>query len=105
RIEIIDGEVNVYHDRVVQYQLKSMQYLGPILMGIGSFILIIACVVTLESRDKHAQVITEESMSFKKRRMMSIEERAELSMNEVSPDDESPFTPMAENQTTIDQYN
>ncbi|PIO58757.1 hypothetical protein TELCIR_19800, partial [Teladorsagia circumcincta] len=105
RIEIIDGEVNVYHDRVVQYQLKSMQYLGPILMGIGSFILIIACVVTLESRDKHAQVITEESMSFKKRRMMSIEERAELSMNEVSPDDESPFTPMAENQATVDQYN
>ncbi|KAK6022391.1 hypothetical protein OSTOST_11917 [Ostertagia ostertagi] len=83
-----------------------MQYLGPILMGIGSFILIIACVVTLESRDKHAQVITEESMSFKKRRMMSIEERAELSMNEVSADDdESPITPMVENQTTVDQYN
>ncbi|KAK5978104.1 hypothetical protein GCK32_015622 [Trichostrongylus colubriformis] len=100
RIEIIDGEVNIYHDRVVQYQLKSMQYLGPILMGIGSFILIIACVVTLESRDKHAQVITEESMSCKKRRMMSIEERAELSMNEIGPEDETPITPMVENQTT-----
>ncbi|CAJ0595026.1 unnamed protein product [Cylicocyclus nassatus] len=70
RVEVIDGTVNVYHDRVVQYQLKSMQYLGPILMGIGSFILIIACVVTLESRDKHAQVITEESMSFKRRRLI-----------------------------------
>ncbi|XGW19906.1 hypothetical protein V3C99_003609, partial [Haemonchus contortus] len=104
RIEIIDGEVNIYHDRVVQYQLKSMQYLGPILMGIGSFILIIACVVTLESRDKHAQVITEESMSFKKRRMISIEERAELSVNEISPADESLMTLMVENQATVDQH-
>ncbi|EPB78873.1 hypothetical protein ANCCEY_02050 [Ancylostoma ceylanicum] len=25
RIEVVDGTVNVYHDRVVQYQLKSMQ--------------------------------------------------------------------------------
>ncbi|KAK6045895.1 hypothetical protein COOONC_16600 [Cooperia oncophora] len=81
-----------------------MQYLGPILMGIGSFILIIACVVTLESRDKHAQVITEESMSFKKRRMMSIEERAELSINERTSEDESPVTPMIENKTKVDNY-
>ncbi|KIH53707.1 hypothetical protein ANCDUO_16159, partial [Ancylostoma duodenale] len=25
RIEIVDGTPNIYHDRVVQYQLKSMQ--------------------------------------------------------------------------------
>uniref|UniRef100_A0A914RD07 Uncharacterized protein n=1 Tax=Parascaris equorum TaxID=6256 RepID=A0A914RD07_PAREQ len=29
-----------------RYQLKSLQYVGPILMGVGSFILIIACVIT-----------------------------------------------------------
>ncbi|VDP31054.1 unnamed protein product [Heligmosomoides polygyrus] len=105
RIEIIDGAVNVYHDRVVQYQLKSMQYLGPILMGIGSFILIIACVVTLESRDKHAQVITEESMSFKKRRLMSIEERAEMATNEVAlTDSDSPAPAWPDNQTKSDLY-
>ncbi|EYC04670.1 hypothetical protein Y032_0086g1918 [Ancylostoma ceylanicum] len=105
RIEVVDGTVNVYHDRVVQYQLKSMQYLGPILMGIGSFILIIACVVTLESRDKHAQVITEESMSFKRRRLMSIEERAELSMNEVAPGENSPAAlEESDNQTTLNQF-
>uniref|UniRef100_A0A0K0DBH7 FtsX-like permease family protein n=1 Tax=Angiostrongylus cantonensis TaxID=6313 RepID=A0A0K0DBH7_ANGCA len=56
RMEVVDGSIIVSHDRIVQYQLKSMQYLGPILMGIGTFILIIACVVTLESRDKHTQV-------------------------------------------------
>ncbi|RCN28519.1 hypothetical protein ANCCAN_25737, partial [Ancylostoma caninum] len=105
RIEVVDGTVNVYHDRVVQYQLKSMQYLGPILMGIGSFILIIACVVTLESRDKHAQVITEESMSFKRRRLMSIEERAELSMNEVAPGEDIPAAlEESDNQTTLNQF-
>ncbi|KAL6731408.1 hypothetical protein Aduo_002278 [Ancylostoma duodenale] len=105
RIEIVDGTPNIYHDRVVQYQLKSMQYLGPILMGIGSFILIIACVVTLESRDKHAQVITEESMSFKRRRLMSIEERAELSMNEVAPAEDSPAAlEESDNQTTLNQF-
>ncbi|VDM81281.1 unnamed protein product [Strongylus vulgaris] len=71
-------------------------------MGIGSFILIIACVVTLESRDKHAQVITEESMSFKRKRLMSIEERAELSANEVVLSKDSPITPteVSEVQTT-----
>lgn len=43
-------------DDSLRYKLKSMQYIGPILMGIGMFLLIIACVITLESRDKHAQV-------------------------------------------------
>ncbi|ETN84595.1 hypothetical protein NECAME_06831 [Necator americanus] len=82
-----------------------MQYLGPILMGIGSFILIIACVVTLESRDKHAQVITEESMSYKRRRLISIEERAELSQNEVAPGEESPVAlDESDHQATLNQF-
>ncbi|CAI2294801.1 unnamed protein product [Caenorhabditis sp. 36 PRJEB53466] len=86
KIEIIDGSEHVTYDRMVQYQLKSMQYLGPILMGIGSFILIIACVVTLESRDKHAQIITEESILQKRRRLLSEEEKAEH--NDVFIDDD-----------------
>ncbi|GMT01300.1 hypothetical protein PENTCL1PPCAC_23474, partial [Pristionchus entomophagus] len=61
----------ITHDRVVQYHLKSMQYIGPILMGIGTFVLIIACVITLESRDKHAQIITEESAGARARRAES----------------------------------
>ncbi|KIH62333.1 hypothetical protein ANCDUO_07386 [Ancylostoma duodenale] len=75
RIEIVDGTPNIYHDRVVQYQLKSMQ------------------------------VITEESMSFKRRRLMSIEERAELSMNEVAPGEDSPAAlEESDNQTTLNQF-
>ncbi|CAD6184366.1 unnamed protein product [Caenorhabditis auriculariae] len=79
RVEIVNGTEKMYHDKLIQYQLKSMQYLGPILMGIGCFILIVACVVTLESRDKHAQIITEESiMSKKRKRLLSTAENNEL---------------------------
>eukprot|EP00081_Caenorhabditis_elegans_P007700 NP_001263531.1 Uncharacterized protein CELE_R05D7.3 [Caenorhabditis elegans] len=87
KVEIIDGSEKVSYDRMIQYQLKSMQYLGPILMGIGSFILIIACVVTLESRDKHAQIITEESILQKRRRLIS-EEEEKAEHNDVFIDDD-----------------
>uniref|UniRef100_A0A914MYR3 Uncharacterized protein n=1 Tax=Meloidogyne incognita TaxID=6306 RepID=A0A914MYR3_MELIC len=40
----------------LRFILKSMQYVGPILMGLGMFLLIVACVITLESRDRHAQI-------------------------------------------------
>uniref|UniRef100_A0A915B1B0 Transmembrane protein 200A n=1 Tax=Parascaris univalens TaxID=6257 RepID=A0A915B1B0_PARUN len=55
-----------------RYQLKSLQYVGPILMGVGSFILIIACVITLESRDKHAQIIHEESKELRKKQSANL---------------------------------
>ncbi|EFP02739.1 hypothetical protein CRE_28328 [Caenorhabditis remanei] len=92
KIEIIDGNEHVTYDRMIQYQLKSMQYLGPILMGIGSFILIIACVVTLESRDKHAQIITEESILQKRRRLIS-EEEEKAEHNDVFIDDDEDKEP------------
>lgn len=92
KIEVIDGTEQVSHDRMIQYQLKSMQYLGPILMGIGSFILIIACVVTLESRDKHAQIITEESILQKRRRLIS-EEEEKAEHNDVFVDDDEDREP------------
>ncbi|KHJ77898.1 hypothetical protein OESDEN_22482 [Oesophagostomum dentatum] len=73
-------------------------------MGIGSFILIIACVVTLESRDKHAQVISE-GTSFKRKQLLSIEERAELSTSELVPDEENcSAREESANQTTLNQY-
>ncbi|CAG9537581.1 unnamed protein product [Cercopithifilaria johnstoni] len=40
-----------------RYFFKSLQYLGPISMSIGSFILIVACVISLESRDKNTQIL------------------------------------------------
>lgn len=40
----------------MRYFFKSLQYIGPVAMGIGTFILIIACVITFESRDKSKQV-------------------------------------------------
>ncbi|CAI4229971.1 unnamed protein product [Auanema sp. JU1783] len=69
KVTVIEGIESYYYDKFIQYQLKSMQYLGPILMGVGAFILIIACVVTLESRDRHTQIISEDS--HKRRRLLS----------------------------------
>ncbi|CEF67585.1 Protein of unknown function DUF2371, TMEM200 family-containing protein [Strongyloides ratti] len=50
-----------YIDNFRRIQFKSMQYIGPVLMGVGSFMLIIACVITLESRDKHTLIIQNEA--------------------------------------------
>ncbi|KAI1731559.1 hypothetical protein Ddc_00383 [Ditylenchus destructor] len=47
-------------DDAMRYKLKAMQYIGPVLMGIGTFLLIVCCVITLESRDKHAQIIQQD---------------------------------------------
>ncbi|MCP9260932.1 hypothetical protein DINM_004332 [Dirofilaria immitis] len=51
-----DGTDKISTNWTKRYLFKSLQYLGPIAMGIGSFILIIACVITLESRDKNTQI-------------------------------------------------
>ncbi|CAJ0963866.1 unnamed protein product, partial [Mesorhabditis belari] len=75
--EHINGTEIERIDRVIAYQLKSLQYIGPILMGIGTFVLIIACVITLESRDKHTQVIHEESQEIRRRRQQSIDDDRE----------------------------
>uniref|UniRef100_A0A0N5ARS3 T200A protein n=1 Tax=Syphacia muris TaxID=451379 RepID=A0A0N5ARS3_9BILA len=40
-----------------QFLLRSLQFFGPILMAIGAFMLIAACVITLENRDSHARII------------------------------------------------
>ncbi|CAI5437483.1 unnamed protein product [Caenorhabditis angaria] len=86
-----NGSQVITHDKFIQYQLKSMQYLGPILMGIGSFILIIACVVTLESRDKHAQIITEESILQKRRKRAASAAAAEQNTTFVDDDEKETF--------------
>lgn len=53
---ITTGDEILVVDLSLRYKLKMMQYIGPVLMGFGTFLLIIACVITLESRDRHAMV-------------------------------------------------
>lgn len=67
-------------DHVMRVQLKSMQYLGPVMMGLGTFCLILACVLTLESRDRHAQVSSSSYQEKTKRRCFQTihEESSEL---------------------------
>ncbi|KAF7639661.1 hypothetical protein Mgra_00000987 [Meloidogyne graminicola] len=38
------------------FLFQSLQYFGPISMGIGMFLLIISIVITLEARDRHVQI-------------------------------------------------
>uniref|UniRef100_A0A0R3RJE3 Ion_trans_2 domain-containing protein n=1 Tax=Elaeophora elaphi TaxID=1147741 RepID=A0A0R3RJE3_9BILA len=52
-----DGTDKMSTNWTKRYLFKSLQYLGPIAMGIGSFILIVACVITLESRDKNTEIL------------------------------------------------
>ncbi|VDN44559.1 unnamed protein product [Gongylonema pulchrum] len=70
------GEISINWTK--RYLLKSLQYLGPIAMSIGSFILIIACVVTLESRDKNTQILRNmrDERSCEKRKSVVEEQKA-----------------------------
>ncbi|KAL3107829.1 hypothetical protein niasHT_017061 [Heterodera trifolii] len=66
------------------YIMKSMQYIGPVFCGIGMFLMIIACVITLESRDRHAQVIQEESAELRRsRRYASQQKKGEITRTET----------------------
>uniref|UniRef100_A0A1I8BRG0 Col_cuticle_N domain-containing protein n=1 Tax=Meloidogyne hapla TaxID=6305 RepID=A0A1I8BRG0_MELHA len=69
-----------------RFLLKSMQYVGPILMGLGMFLLIVACVITLESRDRHDQIgiAQEENNAELRRTRQSTIKRTRMSKNERS---------------------
>uniref|UniRef100_A0A914WU25 Uncharacterized protein n=1 Tax=Plectus sambesii TaxID=2011161 RepID=A0A914WU25_9BILA len=71
-----------------RFQFKSLQYIGPIVMGIGSFILMIACVMTLESRDKHAQVVHEQAIVTRRSTKKKTNPASQFDANVVTTDDE-----------------
>ncbi|CAJ0584488.1 unnamed protein product, partial [Mesorhabditis spiculigera] len=93
-----NGTAEEKTDFVIAYQLKSLQYIGPVLMGIGTFILIIACVITLESRDKHAQVIHEESQEIRKRRLLSDDKEQLIERNESADQTSIPTVSLRESR-------
>jgi hypothetical protein len=68
---------------------KGMQYVGPVCMGFGAFAMIIACVMTLESRDRHAQIIQEESTEYRKLKNQADKEAAKAKSSLLSPFEET----------------
>jgi len=83
------GISHVIVDDSLRYKLKSMQYIGPIMMGVGMFMLIISCVITLESRDRHAQIIQETSDQIKReasRREQNTRKRKDTKSEGQHPD-------------------
>lgn len=78
-----DGDALLHNQHWFRFLLKSMQYVGPVLMGIGMFLLIIACVISLESRDRHAQIIQEECTELHRSRRL--QQSAHLTATGLSP--------------------
>ena len=43
---------SVHIDSTLKFHISNFMYIGPLLMGIGTFLAIVACVIVLETRDK-----------------------------------------------------
>ena len=47
----------------LHYHISNLAYVGPMFMGVGAFIIIIACVVVFETRDKVFELINHQRMT------------------------------------------
>lgn len=54
--KIVNGTVVIIRNRSKFFHLSNMSYVGPIVMGIGGFVILAACVMTFESRDAVAKI-------------------------------------------------
>ncbi len=43
---------SLHIDNSLKFHISNFMYIGPLLMGIGTFLAIVACVIVLETRDK-----------------------------------------------------
>lgn len=53
----INGTVLIKRDRLRYYHLSNMSYVGPIVMGIGGFVILAACLMTFESREVATKIV------------------------------------------------
>ncbi len=53
----------------LHYHISNLAYVGPMFMGIGAFIIIIACVVVFETRDKVFELINHQRMTSLKQNL------------------------------------
>jgi len=86
---------------LIWFFIKSLQYVGPVLMGIGMFSLIMACVLTLESRDKHTQIIEKSTENSNKLR--NDQTREKINKTSISILNYGDLSKINENETQ-DQY-
>ena len=61
-------EVFISRDTRMQFHIKNLTFVGPIFMGIGAFIIVVACVVVFETRDKVLDIMEEQKRTAAKKR-------------------------------------
>lgn len=54
-----DNETITFINYSTRTQFESLSYIGPCVMGCGMFVLMLACVMTLEGRDLNTQIYSQ----------------------------------------------
>ncbi|XP_023218286.1 uncharacterized protein LOC111620572 [Centruroides sculpturatus] len=58
KVEKKQGNITVYHkDGLKDMHLSSLTYFGPVVMGVGGFIILATCVMTFEARDTATKIV------------------------------------------------
>ena len=58
----------IIKDSSMQFHIKNLTFVGPIFMGIGAFIIVVACVVVFETRDKLLDIMEEQQRTAAKKK-------------------------------------
>ncbi len=61
-------EIVISRNSSMQFHIKNLTFVGPIFMGIGAFMIVVACVVVFETRDKVLDILEEQKRTAAKRR-------------------------------------
>ena len=61
-------DIVITKDSSMQFHIKNLTFVGPIFMGIGAFIIVVACVVVFETRDKVLDLMEEQQRTAAKKK-------------------------------------
>ena len=62
-------EKYLHIDPALRYHIANFRYIGPLLMGLGTFLAIVACVIVLETRDKVLEMMEEKQWKAYKKKV------------------------------------
>lgn len=62
-------EQYLHIDSTLQYHISNFRYIGPLFMGVGTFLSIVACVIVLETRDKVLEMMEEKQWKAYKKKV------------------------------------
>ena len=62
-------EKYLHINTALRYHIANFMYIGPLLMGLGTFLAIVACVIVLETRDKVLEMMEEKQWKAYKKKV------------------------------------